>query len=233
MQILAEIVSYASAAVGGVFAIFGFINGGLNRRTVFMAIMMALFTVWAASIAVLYGVKEEQVVIQLMVLNYVAICALSYAMMMLTLSFTTVSWKYFFLISVVALIPALCLALSMLIDVRTMFLGVEFSEQGVLFNVLQHPVGYSLFAILVLVYATCSFTFLGIGVKQAKTIAGKRALWLMLVGGASINAFAMIFNLAIPMFLHDYSWGWVGTLALPGFALASYRAVVKFAQDEL
>jgi len=233
MQILAQIISYASAAVGGVFAIFGFINGGLNRRTIFMAVMMAAFAVWGASIAIMYGVTDETTLVSLAVMNYVSISLVGYGMLMLALSFTPIGDKQFWIMGVVTMIPLLCISLAMLINVETMFLGAVVDENGLLRELVQNRTGYLLFGAGILLYAMHTFAFLGWATRTAKTVAGRKALMMMLIMGGVVNVFAMIFNLFIPMFAHDYSWGWVGTLAIPGFALASYKAVVKFAQDEL
>jgi len=232
MEHLARIVSYASGVAGLLFAVFAFINGGLSRRSIFMALTMGSMALWAVSIAVMYGIENEATVVGLAVLNYAVICFMEYSMVMLGLSFTNVNNKKFWLVGVVVFIPAMCLMIAMILDTGTMFTGAII-EDGMVQQLLQNDVGYSLFAILITIYTVVFFLFMNEARKQTRTEAGRRALMMMIIGAAIAFATGIIFNLAIPMFLHDYTWGWVGPMAILVFAGASYRAVVKFAQDEL
>ena len=232
MEHLARIISYASGIAGLLFAVFAFINGGLSRRSIFMALTMGCMALWAVSIAVMYGIEDEAVVVGLAVLNYGVICVMEYSMVMLGLSFTNVSSKQFWAVGAVTFIPAACLLAAMMIDPSTMFYGAVI-ENKMVQQLLQNELGYSLFGILITIYTVVFFVFMNEARKQTTTRVGRQALMMMIIGAAVAFTTGIIFNLAIPMFLHDYTWGWIGPMSVLIFAGASYRAVVKFAQDEL
>jgi len=233
MQQLAIIVSYASAAVGVFFALFTFINGGLGRHSVLAAFAMVLLALWAITLAISFGITEEDTFILVGVAVYTVSLLMQYCFMILSSSFTTIKNKQFWIMNAVTLVPALCLISAMLYNSTAMFLGVDFSGNKILPLVIQNEVGYTLFALLILLYSVLSVFFLIQAIKQAKTKSGRGALKVMLIGVIIAFTSGVIFNLAIPMFLHDYSWSWVGPLSILVLAAGSYRAVVKYAQDEL
>lgn len=233
MEFLAAFVSYTSAIIGGAFAIFAFINGGLNRRSIFMAIAMGSLATWAASIAMMYGETDEAAIMRLAVVCYASTCLATYGLLMMSLSFAKISNRHFWALSVVSFVPALCLVVAMLINSETMFLGAEFTETGFLRALLQNPVGYALFGVQITAYTALSFAIIRWSIKTCTTAAGRKSLRFFFAGGAMVGTFAFTFNLIIPMFLYDYTLIWVGPIGIIGYAITSYSAVVKFAQDEL
>jgi len=234
MEHLARIISYASGITGLLFAVFAFINGGLSRRSIFMALTMGSMALWAVNIAVMYGINDEALLLGLAVMNYSVICVLMYCMVMLGLSFTNVTNKQFWLVGAVVFVPAACLLAAMIIDPSTMFYGVVLVEGGgMVQELIQNEVGYALFGTLIMSYTALFFLFMSQGIKQTMTESGRAALRMMIVGAIVSMVSAIVFNLAIPMFTHDYTWGWIGPMSVVVLAVASYRAVVKFAQDDL
>jgi len=224
---LANVILWACIIIGLLLGAFGFIFGGLNRKSVWFAVIMVLSSTWAMTIFLAFGGDAQFQIDNAAWINMPPIL-LYYAMPQLALAFVDipkkVRWYGYF-----------CSLITVGIFLSLMFFGPNFlllsaHGEGDAMVLEFNPVTLVMLGFQIIFLAILTAIVMVRAMRQARTELGRKLIRNVIIGYFCGFVAGGVFNIA----MSSMHWiHWVGPTATLFFAFTMYAAVVKYGADEV
>ena len=235
---LAAVILYAAAIAGIIFGVFGFINGSLSHRTVYLMLFCLCAAIWAISMATIRregGIFDFSTDAMLTVYQIMLTAAFIvwYLIMLFCMSLTRIPKKLqiIVLVSTVAylsFITFLCL-ISRDFLINPCDTNLDTCTVAYMTNT---SVGWAFFMPSVAVATIYSMIFLFIAYAQAQSGPGKQSIKRLIIFSiiaATISVFSNVIGPAIGI----DGLNWLAALGILLIIAGSYNVAVKLSASDL
>ena len=223
----ANVILWACVLIGLALGVFGFIQGGLNRKSIWFAVIMVISASWAITILLAFGGDAEFQVVNAGWINLPPIL-MFYAAPQLALAFVDVPKKVSWLIYGLSLVTVIILSSLILFAPNFLILGAHGEGDAMVLDF--NPVSLIMFGFQLILLAAVTMVVMLKAMKQARTALGKKLIRNVIIGYFCGFVAGGVFNIA----MSSMHWiHWVGPTATLFFAFTMYAAVVKYGADEV
>jgi hypothetical protein len=227
MFYLGQIILLTAAIVAVILGVAVFVQGGLNRKSIYFALMVLSAVVWATWLAVFLQEENVNQLVSRAQVFYTSTMVLPWAMLMMSMSFLTMKESTHIKVATLSGLPGLLMII--IIYIRPDFLFAEPLRIDGVNSIVLHIVGYGIYSLIFAAYSLAAVAILIIVLRKMSkdlVLARKRIEHMVMAYIVSLP-FGAFFNLILPWF-GNYDLVWVGPLAILTFVVVSYIAIVKY-----
>jgi len=224
---MANAILWISVFVGLALGAFGFIQGGLSRRSVWFAVTMIFSALWSLGIIISFANPAEWHDTWGGLVNVPPV-VLFFAISQMMLAYVDIpEW-----VRKVSLVLAgfAALLLSGMMIFAQGFLLLHASGEGDTFHMSYNPVTMAIIGFQLVLLVVLTLITMVKAIKEAKTPTGKKLIRNVMIGYLCGFVAGGVFNVAMSS---DHWIHWVGPAATLIYAFTMYRAVIKFGADEV